>query len=198
MELDDLKKEWEAVTNLPAGQHVLTYKIIDQMTKSKYNLKINKIKYSEWAGGIVCLLGLSFIGFNFNNLNTIFLQVTGVVAMLLLTVLPLITYVSLYRFNLTNDVDKTYAEAVKQFAGEKIRFIKYQKLNAFLNYILLVAVIFLMPKLFFEKDISTVKHFWTLAFPLGYLFLLFFSKRIKRFYSKSLKQAEELLTGVEP
>lgn len=197
MELDDLKNHWESVTNQTNNQNILTPKIIDQMTQKKYYSKIKKIKYPELIGGIVCLLGLSFIGFNFNKLDTVFLQVTGVITILLLMLLPTISFLSLKQFNLADDLNKPYAESIKQFAIQKLRFIKYQKLNACLNYLLLVTIIFLMPKFFFGKDITTANHFWIFAFPVGFIFLLFSSIWVKRIYSKALKQAEELLTEVE-
>ena len=36
------------------------------MTQKKYQSKIKKIKYPELIGAIVCILGLSFVAFNFN------------------------------------------------------------------------------------------------------------------------------------
>ena len=86
MELDDLKNNWESVTNQTNNKNILTSKIIDQMTQKKYYSNIKKIKYPELIGRIVCLLGLSFIAFNFNKLDTLFLQSIGVLTILLLMI----------------------------------------------------------------------------------------------------------------
>ncbi len=193
MELDDLKKDWESVTT----QHNLTTKAIDQMIQKKYASKIKKIKYPELVGGIICLLGFIFIGFNFNKLDTIFLQAIGVLTMLLLLIQPSISFLSLKGFNTSDDLSKPYVEIIKQFAVQKLRFQKYQQANAFLCYLLLVTVIILLPKLFYGKDITYNKSFWIFAFSFGYIFLLFFSKWVKKFYSNSLNQAEQLLKEVE-
>ncbi len=198
MELDDLKNDWESVTSQTTKQNILTTKIIDQMTQKKYYSKIKKIKYPELIGGIVCLLGLSFVGFNFNKLDTVFLQSIGVITILLLMILPIISFLSLTQFNLKDDLNKPYAETIKKFAYQKLRFQKYQQANVFFSYLLLVSIIILLPKFFYGKDISYNKYFWTFAFSFGYIFLLFFSKWVKKFYNNSLKQAEELLKEIEP
>lgn len=198
MELDDLKNDWESATNQTNKQNILTSKIINQMTQKKYKSKIKKIKYPELIGAIVCILGLSFIGFNFNKLDTTFLQSIGVLTILLLMIMPMLSFLSLTQFSSAENFDKPYIEIIKQFANQKLRFLKYQKANAFLSYLLLVTIIVLLPKFFYGKDITFSKSFWTFAFSFGYIFLLFFSKWVKKFYGNSLRQAEELLKEIEP
>ncbi len=198
MELDDLKNNWESVTNQTAKQNILTYKIIDRMIQKKYNSKLNKIKYPEWIGGTGCLLVLSYIVFNFNKLDTVFFQATGVITILLLIIMPALSFLSLMQFSLANDLNKSYSEAIKQFAYQKKRFVKYQKINVILSYLLLVTTILLLPQFFNgKKDLADNKYFWIFAFSFGYIFLLFFSKWVKKFYSDSLKQAEDLLKETE-
>lgn len=193
MELDDLKKDWESATNQANKQNILTSKIINQMTQKKFQAKIKKIKYPELVGSIVCILGLSFIGFNFNKLDTVFLQSIGVLTILLLMIMPTLSLLSLKDFNSAENFDKPYIEIIKKFANQKLRFIKYQKINAFLSYLLLVSVIILLPKLFYGKDVTFNKLFWTFAFSIGYIFLIFFSKWVENNYGTSLRKAEELL-----
>lgn len=197
MELDELKNEWQSVNNQTAIQKKLTPKMIDKMMHKKYDSAIKKIKYPEWAGGIICLLAVIFIVFNFGKLDTLFFKTVGVAAVLLLLLLPAISVLSFNRFNLTADVSKPYAETLRQFAIEKLRFKKLQQANAFLSYLLLVCVIILLPEFFGGKDITTLKFFWVYAFSIGYLFLLFVSKWVKKVYGNSLNQAEELLKALE-
>lgn len=198
MELDNLKNEWESATNQINKQNILTSKIIDQMTQKKFQSKIKKIKYAELIGGIVCFLTVGFIALNFNKLDTLILQLIGVLTILLLMILPLLSFLSLTQFNSADNLDKPYIEAIKQFANHKLRFQKYQKANAFLSYLLLVTIIILLPKFFYGKDITFSRSFWIFAFSLGYIFLLFFSKWVNKIYNNSLKQAEELLKEIEP
>ena len=98
MELDDLKKDWELTSSHTKPQNHLTAEVIDQMTSKQYRSKIQKIEYPEIIGGIVCLMGLTFISLNFSKLDTTFLQLIGIVSVLLLILLPLFSFLSLKRF----------------------------------------------------------------------------------------------------
>ena len=198
MELDDLKKDWESVTSQSAKQNILTSKMIDKMIQKKYNSKLNKIKYPELIGSILCLFMAGYVAFNFNKLDTVFFQVVGVITILLLLIMPALSILSLTQFNLDNDLNETYAGAIKKFAHQKKQFIKYQKLNVLLSYLLLVTTIILVPKFFHGKrDFAGSKTFWVFAFTIGYIFLLFTTKWIKKVYGNALKQAEELVTEVK-
>lgn len=168
------------------------------MTQKKYQSKIKKVKYQELVGGIICIVGLIFIGFNFNKLDSVFLQSIGVITIILLMIMPTLSFLSWAHFNSEDDFDRPYIDIVKRFANQKLRFLKYQKINTFLNYLLLVTMIILSPKFFYGTDIIFNKYFWIVAFSVGYIFLLFFSKWVKKCYGTSLKQAEELLKDMEP
>ncbi len=193
MELDDLKNSWEEVNSQVEKQQNLTPKMIDQMTQKKYYASLKKIAYPEIIGSIICLIAVAFIALNFNKLNTPFLQGVGITSVLLLFALPAISLLSLWQLNAAGDVNKPYSETLKKFAGQKIRFLKFQKLNITLSYLLLVSIIILMAIFFGGKDITGNKYFWILSFPLGYIFLLFYSKWVFKNYNKTIQQAEELL-----
>ena len=90
------------------------------MTRKKYYSMIKKIKYPEWIGGTICVLGAGFIVFHFSELDTIFLQMVGIVAILILLLMPAISIVSFSRFNLTDDLTRPYAETLRQFAFQKL------------------------------------------------------------------------------
>ncbi|MEO8770728.1 MAG: hypothetical protein ABI402_11600 [Ferruginibacter sp.] len=197
MELDDLKNDWEAVSNQTSKQNKLTHKIIDQMTQQKYDSKINKIKYPEWVGAIVCVLNVFYIAFNFSKLDTLPFQIIGVSTSILLLVMAAIGLMSFNRLSLQGDLNRPYAETIRQFAIQKLRFQKFQRVNAFLGYLLLVGVVMLLPKLFYKKDVTDSKYFLIFAMSLGYIFLVFFSKWIYKFYKRSINQAEELLKEAE-
>lgn len=197
MELDDLKNDWVSATNQVNKQNTLSPKIITDMTKNKYYSKIKRIKYPELIGGFVCILGLLFIVVNFNKLDTLFLQSIGVLAILILMIMPILSFLSLTKLNSPEKLDRPYVEIIKQFAIQKLQFLKYQKINAFLSYLLLVTIIIILPKFFYGKDITFYKTFWTFAFSIGYIFLIFFSRWVKKFYSNSLRQAEELLDEIQ-
>jgi hypothetical protein len=197
MELDDLKNTWDDLQNKADKQQEITLKMIDKMTQTKYNNRMKSIAYPEIIGTIVCFIGAVYMVVNFNKLNTIFLQSLGVTVLLLLLILPTISLTLLWQFNKTGDVGQPYAETLKKFAAQKIRFYKFQKISALLSYILMVAFIILMPRFFGGRSLNDNKYFWTLAIPLGYIFLYFFSKWALKSYKKTLDQSEELLRELQ-
>lgn len=197
MQLDDLKNTWNSQSS-NANQQNLTSTIIDQMTQQKYTSKIKKIAYPEIIGSVICLSAAVFIGFNFYKLDTTFLQSVGILSISLLLMLPILSFLSLKQLTMTANINKPYAEALKTFATQKLRFYKLQKINITVSYLLLLTVIILLPKLFMGKDITDSKYFWTFSFCLGYIFLLFFSTYVSKFYKSTLRQAEELLQELQP
>lgn len=197
MELDDLKNTWNEANNQTNQKQYLTSQSIDEMTQKKYYSKIKKIAYPEMLGVAICLIGSIFIGVNFYKLDTTFLQGVGIVSIVLLLALSGISLLSLRQLNISAEVNKPYAETLKIFAIQKMQFFKLQKINVTLCYLLLVTVIILLSKLFNGKDITNSKYFWTFSFTIGYIFLLFYSKWVAKFYKKTLNQTEELLEALK-
>jgi len=197
MELDDLKNTWNNQSD-KTQQENFTSKIIDQMTQTKYNSKINRIAYPEIIGSAICVLATIFIGFNFYKLDTIFLQGVGIVSILVLLILSIVSILSIRQLKISKDFNKPYVEVLKIFATQKLEFYKLQKINITLSYLLLVTIIILLSKFFSGKDITDSKYFWTFSFSFGYIFLVFFTKFVTRFYKNTLKKSEELLQELQP
>lgn len=195
MELDDLKKNWKDISK--PGNIQLSDKTIDNMKQQKYQSKLNKIAVPEMVGILVCLAATVFIALQFYKLHSLFLKAAGIACIAVLISLSAISLLSLRRINTAVAVDKPYAETLRQFALQRIQFVKLQKLNALLSYLLLVLVIFLMPAFTHGKDLTANPYFWTLSFGIGYIFLLFYSKWVSKYYGKTLQQAAELLKALE-
>jgi hypothetical protein len=193
MELDDLKNTWNAAKSPLQNQQNINPEMLEKMSNQKYRSKLKKITIPELTGSIVCLAAAVFIGFSFDKLDTVLLQGAGVLSILLLLLLPAISSLSTWKLSKPSNLNKPYAETLKAFANQKIRFIKLQKLNVTLSYLLLVSIIVLLSKLFSGKDLFDSKYFWLFSFTIGYIFLLFYSKWVDNYYRKKLQQAEELL-----
>jgi uncharacterized membrane protein len=193
MELDDLKNTWENMSDQVKKQQNLNPKMINEMTKKKFESNLKKIAYPETIGVIICLAGAIFIGLNFSILDTIFLKSVGIVSVILLLALSVISLISVRQLNMRADVNKSYSETLKEFAVQKIRFYKFQKINVTLSYLLLVTTIVLFSKFFGSKDITNSKYFWIFSFSFGYIFLSFYAKWVSKYYHNSLRQTEELL-----
>ena len=193
MELDDLKNTWKETKIQVQKPQTINPKMLEKMSDQNYRSKMKKITIPEIVGSIVCLMAAVLIGFNFDKLDTVLLQGAGVVSILLLLLLPLISALSTWQLTTARNLNRPYAETLKAFAIQKIRFVKLQKLNSTLSYLLLVSIIVLMSKLLGGKDLSDNNYFWLFSFTIGYVFLLFYSRWVEKHYRKTLQQAEELL-----
>lgn len=196
MELDDLKKSWFEVNNQTENQPKLTLKKIEQMTQKKYNSNIRKVVYPEVGGALVCLTGAAFIAYNFNKLDTGLLQSTGIASIFLLFTLTICSLFSLSQFSKTGDLNQSHVETLKKFALQKLQFLKLQKINVILCYLLLVTVLVLFPKLFNGIDLSNNRYFWIFSFTFGYIFLSIYSKWVMNYYRKTLQETKELLEAL--
>jgi len=197
MELNELKNTWDDLQKQAGKQQNINVKMIDKMTQAEYNNSMKRIAYPEIFGTLICLMGVVYMVIKFDKLNTLFLQGLGVTILLLLLILPAISLTMLWQLAKTGNVAQPYAETLKNFATQKIRFYKFQKLNALLSYILMVAFIILFPRFFGGKSLHDNKYFWTLMIPVGYIFLYFFSKWVLKSYKKTLDQSEELLKELQ-
>jgi len=197
MELDDLKNAWQDMSNQAGKQQNLDAKMIDDITRNRYHSKIRTIALPEILGALVCFAGAAYIGLNFGILDSAFYQAAGIVTILLLLGLPLISLFSIQQLRMPGDVNRSYAETVKEFAVQKIRFCKLQKLNFTLSYLLLATAILLSARLFGKSWVSGNKFFFIASFSIGYIVLLFFSKWVWKRYTNVLRQAEDLLKEIE-
>ena len=193
MQLDDLKNTWNEMSNQAKEKQNLNLKTFDNMSKKKFNSKIKKIILPEILGSLVCLAAAVFTWLNFYKLGTAAFQITGVLAIMLLVVLPIISLISIQQLYKTGDMSKSYADTLKAFTVQKIKFCKLQKLNLTLSYLLLVTVILLSTKLFGTNHITESKYFFIFSYSFGFIFLMFFAKWVFKGYNKTIKETEKLL-----
>jgi hypothetical protein len=193
MELDDLKNTWNEIDNQVKGKQNVTLKIFDKMSNRKFHSKLYKIILPEILGSLICISSAFFIGFNFDKLDGTTSQIIGVIGILVFVMVTAISLLSLQNLNKVGDVGKPYVDTLKDFATQKIKFCKLQKLNLRLSYLQLVIVVLLLPKLFSNNGIPYGIYFYTFSFSCCFIFLLFFSKWVMKSYNKTIRQTEDLL-----
>lgn len=195
MELDDFKNTWNEIGNQLNEKQSLNIKVLDSFSKKKFQTNLQKIALPEIIGSIICFGGAVFIGFQFNLLSTPFFKIVGVISIFLLILLPAISLFSILLLYKSADINKSYAETLKEFAVQKIKFCKLQKLNFTLSYLLMATLILLVTPLLGKNanTLSDNNFFFLVAFGFGYVVLLSFSKWVFKKYNNIIKQTKELL-----
>jgi hypothetical protein len=147
----------------------------------------------ELLGSLICISSAFFIGFNFDKLNGFFYQIIGVLGISIFVIVTAISLLSLQNLYKVGDVGKPYVDTLKDFATQKIKFHKLQKLNLKFSYLQLVIVVLLLPKLFSKNGIPYSIYLYAFSFTCCFIFLLFFSKWVMKSYNKTIRQTEDLL-----
>ena len=193
MELDDFKSTWEDKKSRLTLKENLNLKTFNTMSKKRFYNKLRKIVLPEMLGSIVCIGSVIFIAFNFYRLNTFAFQITGIITIVLFLILPALSFMSIQQLYLSADINKSYADTLKEFTIKKIKFFKLQKLNLTLCYLLFVTVALLLTRLFGKTAITESKYFFIITYSAGYIILAFFSKWVFKSYNKTIRETEVLL-----
>jgi hypothetical protein len=193
MELDDFKNTWDEISNRVKEKQNLNLKMFDKMNKSKFNSSLKKILLPEILGSIICIGFAIFLVFNFDKLDTVSFKIAGGIAILLFIFLPVISLLSIQRLYKSADINKSYADTLKDFAVQKINFCKLQKLNFTLSYLLLAMIILISTRLFGKNEATYSTYFFIISFGFGYIVLLSFSGWVFKKYNKTIRQTEDLL-----
>ena len=193
MELDDFKNTWQEMSNHVSGEQEFNSKILNEMSKRKFNSKLQKIAIPEIIASVLCIGCAVYIGFQFGLLDTVVFKIVGLASISLLLILPAISLFSIQQLFKSTDIGKSYAETLREFAVQKMQFCKLQKLNITLSYMLLAVIMVLVTKLFGNHTNDENAYTMIFGFCFGYVVLLFFSKWVFKKYNKIIQQAEILL-----
>ncbi len=197
MELDDLKRDWELLNKQPEKEVVLNKLVVNKIIEKKYYSNLKKIILPELLGGAICILSAVYLVVNLNKFDTAFFKLTGIVAIFILIMLPILSIISLGKFKFMGNMNNPVVEMLTIFSSQKKQFYNFQRLNLTLSSLLLVCTIILMSKLFSTNNSLAYKYYWIYSFSAGYIFLLFCSKWVMRYYNKSLNKTEALLNGLD-
>lgn len=197
MELEELKSAWETLGIKLEKQQQLNTKLIEQMTSQNYKHRLNNIARPEFIAGIFCFMMAIALIWNFGTFNTLLLQIFAGFSVLFLIVLPVLSFQSIRGLQTVNLSLPTYKNTLKEFAVQKIRFQKFQKLNVYLSFLFMIAFAPVSVKLLAGKDISQNASLWLITLPASFVVLFFGSRWVLKHYNNSLKKAEELLNEIE-
>ncbi len=197
MEIKDLESLWSEMDRELENQKKLTKSLIMEMTQQKYSNKFQRISVFETIGGIICILAGVFIMTQFSELDTWYLQLCGVITILILFVLPVLTLRSLYRVQSIQITDKAVSETIAGFVKAKNHLLYLQRLGIYLSVVLMLTILPVASKISNGKDLFQESTAWFLYVPVMAVFLFFFARWGYGCYKNITNSAEDLLRQME-
>ena len=143
-------------------------------------------------GSVVCAASVLYIVINFQKLNTWYLVVCGITALLILLALPTLSLKAIKKLYGINISRRNYKQSLAYYTNAKKQFVFAQKLTFYLGPILILAILPVMTMLIGDKDFFKVPNTWmvyTLSFPFFYPF----AKWVFKSYSKTVADGENML-----
>lgn len=196
MELEEMKSLWEEMSGKFEQQKKMTDSLIIKMTKSDYKNKIMKIFVPELMGALVCFAAALYILISFQKLDNWYLIVCGIVTVLILILLPILSFNAIHKIRSINILNNNYKQSLQEYSKGKQQFVFIQKLSFYLGAVLLLTCLPVMGRLIGGKDLFIETHLW-LWYAIAYPFFYGFSKWVFRKYAKATVEAEEILKELE-
>ena len=156
MELEEMKTLWEEMSQKVEKQQLVTDQIIMDMTQQKYTSKFSKIFLYESLGTVICFAMAVYILFNIEKLDTWYLMACGIFTLAFLFLLPLFTLWSLTRIKSLDVAVFSYKETLVRFERSKKWVLLSQRTSIYLSFILFLAVLPVLSKIFNNKDMFTM------------------------------------------
>ena len=196
MEFEEMKSLWGEMSGKMEQQKKLTDSLIIKMTKSDYKNKIMKVFIPEMIGALICFAGVLYVLFNIQKLDKWYLMVCGIVSVLILVLLPILSFNSIHKIRSVNIIDNNYKQSLLEYSKGKQQFLFVQKLSFYLGAVLLLTILPVMGQLIGGRDLFIETHLW-LWYAVGYPFFYGFSKWVFRKYAKATTEAEGILRELE-
>lgn len=197
MELEEMKSLWQGMSKELKQQQKLTDKIIIDMTKVKYQNKIQAISTPESIGAVICLLMAVILLVNLEKLDTWYLMTSGLFSVVFLIFLPVFSLRSISKLKNINIQQNDYKQTLLEFSKRKNHFLKVQKIGVLFSFIFLIVCLPVTIKIIDNKDIFLGSKIWYWYLPIGILFLFFFSRWGYNYYSNITRTAEKVLEEIQ-
>jgi hypothetical protein len=199
MELEELQSAWTQLSVELNHQKKLTNKIILDMTKQKYQNKFTTITKYETLGAVVCFAIALFVLFNFNKLDTWYLQVCGILTLLFLIVLPAMVLTTLKGIKNIDILNGSYKDNLKRYLKTKNRLLKLQQIGIATGFIGLFFIVPVTSKIISNKNVfhTSLKTEQYVLFAITLIAMVFFCKWAYNGYLKVTQSAQEILQDLE-
>jgi cobalamin synthase len=196
MELEEMKTLWEEMSIKLEKQKKMTDTLIIKMTKENYRNKISKILIPEMIGSLGCAAQIVFTLINFQDLNTWYLSVCGIIALVVLLLMPLLSLQSVRALRSVNISQNDYKQSLLHYSKSKKQFVLVQKINFYLGCILMIVILPVMGQLVGGKDLFKVTQLWWI-YAIGFIFFYAFARWVYKCYVTTASDAEDILKELE-
>ncbi len=197
MEIKELESLWSDMDRELKKQNKLTKTLIMEMTRQKYASKFQKISIYETIGGIICFIAGIYLLTQFSSLDTWYLQLCGVITVVVLFLLPILTLRALNRVQTIAISDSTITETLVRFSRAKDRLLFLQRLGIYLSFVLMLTILPVASKISNGKDLFLETSAWYVYLPLMAVFLFFFARWGYGCYKHITNSAENILRELE-
>lgn len=200
MELEEMQAVWADLSNQLEKQKKLTDKMIIMMTEEKYRNKINKIKYPEIIGAIVCYGMALLVLFNVQKFDNTITLICALVSFGILVVLPVVSLTSIYGISKINIAENKYKDTLIAYSKKKKRFKNLQSISIYMSFILMLVILPVTTRIFKGEDMfaETMNLLPILIFvSIGAVFLFFFARWVAGCTNRTFNSLEELIKELE-
>lgn len=197
MELEEMQLVWSEMNQQLAQQKKLTDKIIIDMTQQKYDQKLKTISTFETIGAIVCFCFFILVLINFGKLDTWYLMLCGLFCLAFYLFFPIAILRSIRQLRQLNLSENNYKTTLLKYAKRKKQFLLLQKAGIICSFLLLIACLPVVVKIFDEKDIFLSGDVWIWYLPIGMTFLFLLSRWGYNAYDRITDSAENLIKELE-
>lgn len=194
MELEEMQAAWSQMSDQLETQKKLTNDIILKMTQQAYKNQWNKIARPEKIGTVICYAALILLLFNFHKLDSLPLQIFGILCILIMAIIPIISLSSIRAIQHIDVSRNNYRQTLESYARKKKRFVRFQKINLGISFLFMFTSLPIFSKLLNDKDFFEIFNLKLLyTFPFGVLFYFLFVLFISRCYKGVIKKSDAIL-----
>ncbi|MBT8306184.1 MAG: hypothetical protein KJN85_04545 [Maribacter sp.] len=199
MEIEELQATWNQISEELEKQKKLTNEIILKMTHQNYKDKLNKIAIPEKISAVFTYVFAAILLLRFYELDTLPLQICGVITLAILIVLPYFSLKYLSDMQNLNVSQLSYKESIVKHEKSKQRYQRFLKFTVYAGFVLMLIIIPVASKIFNGDDIFTKPqgNFWYWFLPLGLVFYYLFTRKIIGCYDSNIKKAGMILKELE-
>jgi len=140
MELEEMKRQWNQISNELAEQKFVNKQLIMEMTKQRFNNKISTIGKIEGFGSIICFLMALFLLFNIYKMDSPILLLCAILSISILVIIPLLSFRLIGRMKHSTIATNNYSQSILAFAQTRKRFLLLQKSAGILAILLMLAI----------------------------------------------------------